>query len=88
VTTPPLLIINNRITLPSEPIGDLFMDMAFVFTDMTPADILDSGLLVNRNYEIEEYLNARVDGGTVVFEGQQGALDGRYAKVSYLTWAG
>lgn len=85
VTTPPLLIQDGRIELPSAPLGDLFMDMALVFVDMTPADLLPDGQVVNRPYQIEEYIGLVVQGRTAVL--QEGTvLDGRYAKVSYLAW--
>ncbi len=85
VTTRPLPIQDGRIELPSEPLGDPFMDMALVFTDMTPEDLLPDGQLVNRPYPVEEHIGLVVQGSTAVF--QPGAeLDGKFAKVSYLAW--
>lgn len=85
-TTPPLPIVNGRIQLPSKPLGGLFLDMALVFVDLKPEDILENGLLTNKDYIMEEHINVIVDGDFAVFVDSDESLVGKYAKVSYLTW--
>lgn len=87
VTPPPALIANNRIALPSAPLGGVIHNMAMVYADVTPADFLADGSLRNRPYVIEEHINIIVEGSAAIFRDAAGSLDGRYAQVSYVTWA-
>lgn len=86
VTPSPALIANDRITLPSQPLGGVIHNMALVYADVTPADFLVDGSLRNRPYVIEEHINIIVEGSAAIFMDAAGSLDGRYAQVSYITW--
>lgn len=87
VTPPPALIANNRIALPTPPIGGVIHNMAIVYMDVTPADFLPDGSLRNRSYVIEEHINIIVDSTSATLRDAAGTLDGKYAQVSYITWA-
>lgn len=69
ITTQKLLISNNAITLPKEPLGDLLFNHAFVYIE----DDL-----------VEEHDNLIVDGITARFLDADGELDGKHAVVSFI----
>jgi len=69
-TSPRLLINNDYATLPRIPVGTIVNDMAMVFDDSSTNVCEDYTCSVNGNF--------------LVFDGAD-YLDGKYAKVSYLT---
>ena len=86
VTPPPLLIADDRILLPSPPLGGVVHNTALIFADLQADDWLPDGLLTNRDYLVDEHIQVRVEGEFAVLVAAGGVYDGRYAQVSYLTW--
>lgn len=85
VTTNPLPIANGRATLPSTPLGGVVLNLAQVYLDLQPTDLLPGGALrYDRAYLVAEYAGVSTAGNTLVFTAADAAeVNGRYAVVSY-----
>lgn len=71
VTIAPTVIVNNRVSLAIQPLGDMLFNMAFV------RDTANSNT-------IEEHSNVITEGSSALFSDAAGELDGKYAVVSYI----
>ncbi|WP_412479922.1 hypothetical protein [Azonexus sp. IMCC34839] len=86
VTTPPTEIVDGKLQLPFKAIGDVIWNMALIYCDLEPGDLLEDGRLSgDKEYVVEEQNNVFVsdDGMYAVFMDIDVARRGLFAVVSY-----
>jgi hypothetical protein len=81
ITTNPLPIAGNSADIGYNINGDIVLNTALVFLDLTEDDFDINGKLINnRNYLIEEHYGVRVDGSFIIFDTD---LTDKYTVISH-----